>query len=964
MAAWGTSTYATSQQPPWQRGQVQYNHYESGEQPYAGPPWHGQQHLLSQYTNYDHSDPYAYPHSQQNTFYVTDPQQEEQNIDGFGDGHNMAGFGARRFAEMARKKAEAAEVQRLRHEEAVRARQCWEAQQRQQAAHEDKREQRKQPQHQRQQPHEEESVRQHLRFEEQQSLRRWDQQEEKEGTRHYERNRQVAQEQQRPANQSENVFTSQYSAEQWYLDSKSKGFGDEPSPLMRSRSSPPSRASGFTLKSTPPIEFLKLPVSSEGLQSSRSKSHSPTYSLDSSSCGRLSYESSPLLKNLAFKAVEGSIQAGSSASGGTTSASLDRLTIPAGSSVDTQRLSLVDDRQHRATIYEDEFEEGNQEHDEIAANLSRYTHYGEYADEGLGESMWSGARKSLFQGTTDQPLPKAKCADCGEEFEFEELGQHACNQASQPDTPTLPLTPLSCINREPNKSPFFDKYDRLHGERPGRLGTSPSPTSLCSPHDSNANISRKTIRDVVGLGFSQEMSPAQSDFPSSLQDKAAQSVAERRRWIEAQREAKRQESGSSPVELGDGIQTTGRSLSTAPHGELNAIDTSSGARRNLPQRNVSPSSSFSQSSSSTDVSSLLNSTPSPVSVTITPSSSCDRFSERDGPSSTTKGIRDEGPRKDLLSPPSVNMSWALARSSSDMANSSSAASVTETGKQRLAQLAAASPSSASTGFAQIASKSRTRRGPPKEFDLGGIEDLMHDLQVGVDRSVRSPVAKASSSPSSTQAMRRGAKSVRPVRLCCVCMCSLSSRETPCVEQNGNLFCAEDYKQLFLPKCSKCRLPVEKNAVRSSDGALKGIFHRSCFCCFQCNAKFADGIFYVMDNTPYCFEHYSLLAGTQCASCGLGIEGMCRQTEATGERFHPHCLTCQYEDARTGKFCHDLLDEFYVIHGRRLCEHHANIVQVLLDKITAEEDRSRGHSDSHHRHEHRAEKRRTMLRALQ
>lgn len=30
----------------------------------------------------------------------------------------------------------------------------------------------------------------------------------------------------------------------------------------------------------------------------------------------------------------------------------------------------------------------------------------------------------------------------------------------------------------------------------------------------------------------------------------------------------------------------------------------------------------------------------------------------------------------------------------------------------------------------------------------------------------------------------------------------------------------------VPKCRKCKMPVERNAVKSSDGALKGIFHVS------------------------------------------------------------------------------------------------------------------------------------------
>lgn len=42
-----------------------------------------------------------------------------------------------------------------------------------------------------------------------------------------------------------------------------------------------------------------------------------------------------------------------------------------------------------------------------------------------------------------------------------------------------------------------------------------------------------------------------------------------------------------------------------------------------------------------------------------------------------------------------------------------------------------------------------------------------------------------------------------------------------VERDGQSFCNECYAQLYLPKCRKCRLPIEDKAIGSGDGKVKG-----------------------------------------------------------------------------------------------------------------------------------------------
>lgn len=77
-----------------------------------------------------------------------------------------------------------------------------------------------------------------------------------------------------------------------------------------------------------------------------------------------------------------------------------------------------------------------------------------------------------------------------------------------------------------------------------------------------------------------------------------------------------------------------------------------------------------------------------------------------------------------------------------------------------------------------------------------------------------------------------------------------------VERDGILLCETDWKKMYLPACRRCKLPIEKSAVSSSDGQLKGKWHRACFTCTRCEEPFADDHFYVHDGRPWCQYHYA------------------------------------------------------------------------------------------------------------
>ncbi|KMU75757.1 hypothetical protein CISG_05154 [Coccidioides immitis RMSCC 3703] len=80
------------------------------------------------------------------------------------------------------------------------------------------------------------------------------------------------------------------------------------------------------------------------------------------------------------------------------------------------------------------------------------------------------------------------------------------------------------------------------------------------------------------------------------------------------------------------------------------------------------------------------------------------------------------------------------------------------------------------------------------------------------------------------------------------------------------------------RCRGCGEIIVGKSVSSADGRLTGRWHKACFVCYTCHSPFQTADFYVLNNNPFCAQHYHELNGSLCASCGQGIEGPCLQTE--------------------------------------------------------------------------------------
>ncbi|KAL4920693.1 hypothetical protein BDW62DRAFT_162496 [Aspergillus aurantiobrunneus] len=123
-------------------------------------------------------------------------------------------------------------------------------------------------------------------------------------------------------------------------------------------------------------------------------------------------------------------------------------------------------------------------------------------------------------------------------------------------------------------------------------------------------------------------------------------------------------------------------------------------------------------------------------------------------------------------------------------------------------------------------------------------------------------------------------------------------------------------------CRGCGEPIVGKSISSADGRLTGRYHRPCFACFQCHTPFETNDFYVLNDRPYCAQHYHERNGSLCAGCLSGIEG---EYLATNERFGPGPNNFQkfHLDCLRCRTCNvDLQGEYFEWNGLVYCERDA------------------------------------------
>lgn len=135
-------------------------------------------------------------------------------------------------------------------------------------------------------------------------------------------------------------------------------------------------------------------------------------------------------------------------------------------------------------------------------------------------------------------------------------------------------------------------------------------------------------------------------------------------------------------------------------------------------------------------------------------------------------------------------------------------------------------------------------------------------------------------------------------------------------------------------CRLCGLEVTGKSIFSKkDNELSGQWHRDCFRCLKCNVRFNKKIpCYILDDKPYCQQHYHEENYSICQICNGFIEGECLENDRT-ERFHAHCLTCF--------LCRTPISSDYYIYNEELplCGNHD--MDALLKDGLAENNTAGG-----------------------
>ncbi|ESO07751.1 hypothetical protein HELRODRAFT_75838, partial [Helobdella robusta] len=152
-------------------------------------------------------------------------------------------------------------------------------------------------------------------------------------------------------------------------------------------------------------------------------------------------------------------------------------------------------------------------------------------------------------------------------------------------------------------------------------------------------------------------------------------------------------------------------------------------------------------------------------------------------------------------------------------------------------------------------------------------------------------------------------------LCSNPNCRKPLSESGFVEENGQLFCKEDYEKFMAPRCSKCQRPIVGNTVK----ALKSTYHPECFTCKQCNQPIMGGSFHLHEGEIYCDRDFTAIFSTKCIGCNFAIEVGDNWIEAAGTNWHGECFNCQV--------CKVNLQNigFVQKNGQFLCRDHARSV---------------------------------------
>ncbi|KAH9906697.1 hypothetical protein F4778DRAFT_591872 [Xylariomycetidae sp. FL2044] len=191
-------------------------------------------------------------------------------------------------------------------------------------------------------------------------------------------------------------------------------------------------------------------------------------------------------------------------------------------------------------------------------------------------------------------------------------------------------------------------------------------------------------------------------------------------------------------------------------------------------------------------------------------------------------------------------------------------------------------------------KAGGRKGPPEGLRLDPA------IQMGRERPVGSPIKSPSSAGSPGMFAGREDPAIQGGR----------SRSPP--PRSAKRQQSKD--QRSRGDCKACSLPITGKSISSADGRLTGRYHKACFVCTTCKEPFSSSTFYVLNDKPYCEQHYHKLNKSLCGHCNKGIEGQYLEDESA-TKYHPGCFRC-------GDCGTVLRDGYFDVNGESYCERDA------------------------------------------
>ncbi|KAF9513133.1 hypothetical protein BS47DRAFT_990791 [Hydnum rufescens UP504] len=254
----------------------------------------------------------------------------------------------------------------------------------------------------------------------------------------------------------------------------------------------------------------------------------------------------------------------------------------------------------------------------------------------------------------------------------------------------------------------------------------------------------------------------------------------------------------------------------------------------------------------------------------------------------------------------------------DRSSASGESDLLETRRDSLASVSQYSTTTMKVGSSLRPSKSTGAMGlmqPPRQHLETLAEENGSSASPPVVEGLKLPVrSKTTPGPTGPTTRRK-----RSIKTCVRCGNVIDDGRWVAIDNGkGGVLCEKDWKEMYLPKCRRCGLTIESQAVSSADGQLKGKYHRECFSCSTCQKPFPDKSFYVFGGQPYCDYHYHQANNSLCANpiCGKPIEGPCAE-DHEGCRYHPEHLTCAARD------CRERLVDYYEVDGLKYCEKHVD-----------------------------------------